>query len=359
MSDKPLISVIVPVYKVERYLPRCIESILGQTYTNFELILVDDGTPDRSGIICDRYAEKDSRIKVIHKENEGVSTARNVGIDAAKGEWITFVDSDDWVTSDCLHTLIKPTFEYNYDFVISSIEIRSLKVVPSLLKTENLVYSKENIEYIVGLITKPRFHGPCAKLYRTEILSSRQIRFPLGIKDGEDKIFVTEYLKYCKSMKTLSNITYFYNRLNECSLTQTFVHVDKLPFWIERYVRAFSEMCDVYGVDNTFKRKIVSNVAAAHLYEYLRKSAKNLKRQKAKSTFVCASEVLLPWINDDYNSNNGQLNDLIRALLKKDTNKVYKTCKKYKLLRKLKQLLRVINIKLMGSRIEKKRDNLD
>ena len=116
MSNSPLVSVIVPVYKVERYLPRCVESILGKTYTNFELILVDDGTPDRSGVICDRYAEKDSRIKVIHKENGGVSSARNAGIDAAQGEWITFVDSDDWVAENYIEAMIIPVVEKNVDF---------------------------------------------------------------------------------------------------------------------------------------------------------------------------------------------------------------------------------------------------
>ena len=358
MSDKPLISVIVPVYKVERYLPRCIESILRQTYTNFELILVDDGTPDRSGIICDRYAEKDSRIKVIHKENGGVSSARNVGIDAARGEWITFVDSDDWVTDNCLEVLISPTFGYDYDFVISSIEIRNLKVIPSLLDTESLVYSKENIEHVVKLIAKPRFHGPFAKLYRTEILESRKIKFDDGTKDGEDKIFVAEYLTYCKSIQTLREITYFYNRLNECSVTQRFGHVDKLPFWVEQYVQRFSDLCDAYGVDEEFKNRIITNITAAHLYEYLRKCAVNLKKAQAKEAFAIASEVLLPWVEYGCLSDSGRINEAIKALFNKDVDQAYKVCKRYALLSKTKKLLRLVSIRLKGRALEKKRDNL-
>ena len=92
-----LISVIVPVYNVEKYLNRCVESIMNQTYKNLQIILIDDGSNDRSGKICDEYAEKDKRIEVIHKENAGVSAARNKGLDKAKGEWITFVDADDWI----------------------------------------------------------------------------------------------------------------------------------------------------------------------------------------------------------------------------------------------------------------------
>lgn len=104
-GGNPLISVIVPCYKVERYLPKCIDSILRQTYKNLEVILVDDGSPDRSGEICDTYATKDSRIVVIHKANGGLSDARNVGIDQAKGEWITFIDSDDFVSDSYVEVL--------------------------------------------------------------------------------------------------------------------------------------------------------------------------------------------------------------------------------------------------------------
>ena len=98
----PQISVIVPVYKVESYLPRCIDSILAQTFTDFELILVDDGSPDNCGVICDEYAARDNRIHVIHKENGGVSSARNAGIRLAGSDWITFVDSDDYLAENAL-----------------------------------------------------------------------------------------------------------------------------------------------------------------------------------------------------------------------------------------------------------------
>ena len=100
-----LISIIVPVYKAEKYLSECIDSIISQTYENFELILIDDGSPDNSGKICDEYAEKDKRIKVIHKENAGVSSARNIGLDNASGEYIAFIDSDDFVDKQYLEKL--------------------------------------------------------------------------------------------------------------------------------------------------------------------------------------------------------------------------------------------------------------
>ena len=100
-----LISVIVPVYNVEKYLNKCIDSIINQTYKNLEIILVDDGSQDSSGKICDEYTKKDNRIKVIHKENGGVSSARNIGLNNATGEWIAFIDADDWVDEEYLQTL--------------------------------------------------------------------------------------------------------------------------------------------------------------------------------------------------------------------------------------------------------------
>ena len=104
MGDK--ISVIVPIYKVENYLHRCVDSIINQTYTNLEIILVDDGSPDNCPMICDEYAKKDSRIRIVHKKNEGVAVARNVGIDIATGKYIMFVDSDDFIENDMIKSML-------------------------------------------------------------------------------------------------------------------------------------------------------------------------------------------------------------------------------------------------------------
>lgn len=106
IQNQPLISVIVPVYKVEAYLGPCVESVIAQTYRNLEIILIDDGSPDRCPEMCDAWAQKDSRIKVIHKENGGVSLARNVGLDAATGDYVMFVDSDDLIVSNIVETLL-------------------------------------------------------------------------------------------------------------------------------------------------------------------------------------------------------------------------------------------------------------
>jgi glycosyltransferase involved in cell wall biosynthesis len=115
------ISIIVPVYDVEKYLKKCVDSILNQTFKDFELILVDDGSPDNSGAICDQYAEKDSRVRVIHKENGGLSDARNAGIEVARGKYLGFVDSDDFVNEDMYKQLYTSIIENNADLSICGI----------------------------------------------------------------------------------------------------------------------------------------------------------------------------------------------------------------------------------------------
>ena len=118
--SKPLISVIVPVYNVEKYLGKCVDSILAQTYENLEIILVEDGTRDGCGAICDAYAAKDPRVRVIHKENGGLSSARNAGMDIARGEYFGFVDSDDWIEPETYETLLNLAEKYNADLVSGS-----------------------------------------------------------------------------------------------------------------------------------------------------------------------------------------------------------------------------------------------
>ena len=120
MGYAPLVSVIVPVYKTEKFIHRCIDSVLNQTYSNWEMILVDDGSPDACGQICDSYAEKDGRIHVIHQENQGLSAARNAGIKICKGEWIYFLDSDDFIVEDALEKMIFFSKSGTYDIIMEA-----------------------------------------------------------------------------------------------------------------------------------------------------------------------------------------------------------------------------------------------
>ena len=209
MADgtSPEISIIVPVYNVEQYLRRCLDSIRAQTFTDWECILIDDGSPDASGTICDEYAAKDCRFRVIHQENRGVSAARNAGLDAARGEWIAFVDSDDWIEQD--------TFEVAYGTGINE----NADIVQWDYKTEdNAKFDKSKSEYkaLVGvldvekLMSLPWYFGMCwLRLYKKEIFSSENLRFPPGISWYEDA-FVS-YLSLAVSRKTVLIENKFYH----------------------------------------------------------------------------------------------------------------------------------------------------
>ncbi|MBO5864553.1 MAG: glycosyltransferase family 2 protein [Bacteroidaceae bacterium] len=176
--SKGLIGVIVPVYKVEKYIAECIESILAQTYTNFRLILVDDGTPDNSGKICDEYAKKDSRITVIHKKNAGVTRARARGVEEADDcEFITFVDSDDTIPIDSLQILIG-LIDDNTDIVVGEYQE---------LGNTSLRYFNQK-EYILNLIFTGVPQAPWGKVIRKELFTEKTFNIPSYITVGEDAI---------------------------------------------------------------------------------------------------------------------------------------------------------------------------
>ena len=177
----PLITVIVPCYRVERYLPRCVDSILRQTYKNLEVILVDDGSPDRSGVICDAYATKDSRIVVIHKTNGGLSDARNVGIDQANGEWITFIDSDDYVSDDYVAVLFHLAAEYGCECSVcpfSPFKEGEEPVVENATKHQECMLPQKAVEQ---MFYQEKFDNNAhSKLFHRSLFESG-IRFPKGM----------------------------------------------------------------------------------------------------------------------------------------------------------------------------------
>lgn len=178
---KPLISIIVPVYNVEAYLAKCVDSILAQTYTNLEIILVNDGSSDGCGRICDEYAKQDKRIKVIHKKNGGLSDARNVAIDVTTGEFITFIDSDDYVTDDYIMTLYSLIEKYECKV---SIALYNTFVEGSKPKVVNRVYREDcqtNIKAIEEMFYQEKYDtASWAKLYHSSLFATG-IRYPKGI----------------------------------------------------------------------------------------------------------------------------------------------------------------------------------
>lgn len=208
----PLISVIVPVYKVEEYLCACIDSILAQTYENLEIILVDDGSPDNSGKICDEYAEKDSRIKVIHKENGGLSDARNAGLDVASGEYIAFIDSDDSVHPKMFDELYKNLADTNADISCCAYArcYSPDDRVPDDISNENrFEFSSE--EALFAWAHRSHFGVQVwAKIYRFKTIES--IRFDTSVRVSEDIPFLAEAIMNAKKIVYFTRPMYNYTQ---------------------------------------------------------------------------------------------------------------------------------------------------
>lgn len=220
MSEK--ISVIVPVYKVEPYLRRCVDSILAQTYTNLEIILVDDGSPDSCGAICDEYAEKDERVRVIHKENGGLSDARNAGLEIATGEWLSFIDSDDWIEPTMYETLLNNAGVHDAQISIGG-------VVDELLTENGVIVTKTTAGNSV--VTEVRKKQPAIqhflnhswsawdKIYRREVFDG--IRYPVG-EINEDEAIALHLLDRCERVVYTNEPFYHYIRRPESITTSTF-----------------------------------------------------------------------------------------------------------------------------------------
>lgn len=166
------ISVIVPVYESEKYLDRCVQSILNQTYQDFELILVDDGSPDNSPLLCDKWAENDSRVYVIHKENGGASSARNAGLKIAKGRWIAFADSDDWLDRTALKTLYDLANQYNVPMAIGGMRVVQKYTDASIVMKQNakVLSNADLMSRFFRLNGEPDTHSVCGAIIRRDIL---------------------------------------------------------------------------------------------------------------------------------------------------------------------------------------------
>lgn len=221
--DDRLISVIVPVYKAENTLKKCADSILSQTHQNLQLILINDGSPDNSGALCDAYAAQDARVLVKHTVNQGVSAARNEGIRLASGEYIAFVDSDDWVEKDFLASALQDITREQADLYISGLLEETFKdsvmVSSEQNKGKDQTYTAKqllnafNEDYAFLLIC-----GIWCKLYKASIIRERQILFDTSTTLGEDMLFICDYLRHAERVVFSGRVFYHYFRGNPDSL---------------------------------------------------------------------------------------------------------------------------------------------
>lgn len=224
-----MISVIVPIYKVERYLRKCIDSIILQTYKELEIILIDDGSPDECPQICDEYAVLDNRIKVVHKTNAGVSSARNEGLKIAKGEYIGFIDPDDYIAPNMYDEMLIAMKETNADMAICGYEyvdeINGVDIKRSYKIRPNEIMSQKKVFESYANMPPTTRHGVCNKLFKQQII--KDLRFVEGIHSAEDVLFIDEYsLKLERAVFVHKPL--YYNLVRKGSATHGGLNTEKL-----------------------------------------------------------------------------------------------------------------------------------
>ena len=255
MRSNKLVTVVVPVYNVEKYLDECVESIVSQTYANFEIILVDDGSTDLSGEICDKWKAKDDRIKTIHKQNGGLSSARNAGLEAAKGDYISFIDSDDYITVDYLEVLVNALEKENADFTFCDIDSPRLgdaehrvtePIVMSAGQCRDYLINPLSREYVLMVIA-------CNKLFRRSLFEEHS--FVLG-RLHEDE-FMTNNIIYDINKAVFCPYKNYIYRVNEQGITgnkniYNVRHLDVIDAYEDRIKKALDHSDNGYA-SNTLK----------------------------------------------------------------------------------------------------------
>lgn len=287
-----LISIIIPVYKCEKHIDNCVQSIMDQTYTNLEIILVDDGSPDNSGKICDEYAKRDSRIVVIHQKNGGVSAARNAGIACSTGEYIMFVDSDDWVDKTIVQHLYSNLEEKNADMSICRhyTVIDNTHFQKSLCEAIYVSGDKEIADYVHNQFNTAPIRAPWATLYKRGLVGN----FLKEMEFGEDTLFKIDCFERAKTVVVSDRMLYYYNTYETPdSLTKKFSS-NRFDYYLILHARALDMLNSKGGI--TKKQAIYANYnLVSNVFLFMRKYCaqnNNGKAQREYIYLVCKNDIV-------------------------------------------------------------------
>ncbi|MBR3755233.1 MAG: glycosyltransferase family 2 protein [Clostridia bacterium] len=297
-----LVSIIVPVYNVEKYIHECVDSIINQTYKNIEIILVDDGSPDNCGKICDDYAKKDSRIKVIHKENGGLSDARNAGVALSTSEWISFVDSDDIIHPQTIELMFFALMKEKTDIATSQMVNFEDGHIPETFHAElsrDYILNEVTEEFLMEVFEDSRYHSACNKIINKKFLF--QFPFALG-RYHEDSPVISKMLYLSQRIVTVPYEMYFY-RNNQSSITRSTFSLKKLDLlWAWEQQIDFYKSIGFKRMQRLLEFRFISS--AGRFYKIIKEStdinsdlAKKLKRYTFKNYFHALFNKQIP-IND-------------------------------------------------------------
>lgn len=283
-NDKPRVSIIIPVYNTEKFLKRCIESVLNQSYTNIEIILINDGSTDTSGEICDEFAKKDDRIITIHQKNQGVSSARNTGLKYSTGQYIQFIDSDDSVNINMTNLLVHSIIKNKCDIAVcgySTIGKEKKDVVyPSSLFERNEFLIASYINQTVS----PLIWGSCNMIFKKQIIDDNSISFNHKYFMGEDGLFTLRYLEYCNKVYIIGESLYNYYQYIPEERISAMSHLSTDVY--ELRINYFSELFRILHLEIGERHK-------AELYQaFFDKVIAGLVRLGAYSEFYSKSEML-------------------------------------------------------------------
>lgn len=238
MNNYPLISIIVPIYNVEKYLRKCLDSVILQTYSNWEMILVDDGSPDGCPTICDEYAERDKRVTVLHCQNGGLSRARNRALDCPlKGEYVFFLDSDDYLSSTCIEDLVNASKDGHLAMTGYILEWESNHTFTTPDQAEGVYPDLHSYLLDFHRLFATKFNFAWGKLYRRDIIEIHHLRFVEELRLAEDVLFNLQYYKYCdKGIIAIESKGYYYRQSD--GSTQSKLFDPKMFDWNETAFRA-------------------------------------------------------------------------------------------------------------------------
>lgn len=257
------VSVIIPVYNVEKSLRRCLDSVLEQSMKEIDIILVDDGSTDLSGTICDEYEKKDSRIRVFHQKNAGASVARNTGLEQVTSEYIAFVDSDDYIDIDYIEQL----YMRKSDLTVCGIETcdENGEVISKVQYESTSMNGKDKINFLF-LLKETDFFSPVCKLFRTEIIKKNKIQYPTAISWGEDGMFIVDYAQYISSIEITNYVGYHYIKYKKENTLSTQIREDIIEQIVcsRRYCLDkfnFVSETDYYEIEKFINKNIEENCA--------------------------------------------------------------------------------------------------
>ena len=293
-----MLSIIIPVYNSEKYLKKCVDSILAQSFTDFELILIDDGSDDRSPVICDSYSAADARVRVVHTANGGVSTARNTGLDMARGDHVMFIDSDDWIEPDfCKNSMQQAE---RADLVIGGyvmIDKNGKKEFSPGNRT--LCFPEQINESFDELYESNSLNTPVSKVYKRGIL--RDQHFDTAVALGEDFLFNLEYLSKCTKIITSHEVGYVYNCMNEGSATRRLRDndVDQIVFLYRKGKQFLRTYCSDAVESVALKKRLCLN--GINLIQLICYSDKTAEEKRTMTEKLLKSKDFIEACQQNYN----------------------------------------------------------